>query len=268
MTLEQLRKMMPEGMSDDDLKAKLVVINDDAKAMAEAETKGLKENKDKLLSQLTKLKENQIPDGFDPEGYKKYLEDKDAIEAKKKELEDAELEGKGQWEALKLKLVEKHNKEFETLKGETGTEIGSLKKALDSELIENHLVKEIIAEGGNPLFLLPHMKPMVETVKGEDGKFSLQIVGEDGKPLMSEDQTKPFSTKDLVAKFKSDELYSPAFPGMNNGGGGNPNAGGNGGGATNPWKADTKNITEQARINKENPALAAQMKKSAGIKTA
>ena len=52
---------------------------------------------------------------------------------------------------------------------------------------------------------------------------------------------------------------------MNSGSGGDVNAGQGGGKVVNPWKPESKNITEQARLNKENPTLAAQLKKAAGV---
>jgi hypothetical protein len=41
---------------------------------------------------------------------------------------------------------------------------------------------------------------------------------------------------------------------------------GAGGGDVNPWKKETFNLTNQAKILKENPALAARLKQEAGVK--
>lgn len=41
---------------------------------------------------------------------------------------------------------------------------------------------------------------------------------------------------------------------------------GAGGAETNPWKKETFNLTNQAKILKENPALAARLKQEAGVK--
>jgi len=48
--------------------------------------------------------------------------------------------------------------------------------------------------------------------------------------------------------------------------GGNTNPADAGDGDTNPWKADTFNLTQQAKLLQENPSLAARLKKEAGVK--
>ncbi|WDU82280.1 hypothetical protein [Caloramator sp. Dgby_cultured_2] len=49
------------------------------------------------------------------------------------------------------------------------------------------------------------------------------------------------------------------------GSGSNP-AGGTNSTIKNPWAKETFNLTEQAKILKENPALAEQLKAAAGVK--
>ena len=213
---------------------------------------------------MDRLKKNQIPDGFDKEGYDKYLAEREEFAKKQKELEEQELEGKGQWEALKMQLVESHNNTFSSFKEEANNQINSLKNALDKELVENNLIKAIEAEKGNSLFLLPHMKNSVKTAQDESGNYTVQVVDEKGNQRFLDDGN-PFTPKDLVAEFKAKDIFAPAFPDFNQGSG-DPNAnGGQGGSGPNPWKADSKNVTEQARITKENPTLATQLKKAAGV---
>lgn len=265
MLFAELKKIMPEGATDDQINAQLKIINDEAQALVDEKTNGLLTNKEKLLTQMTKLKENQIPEGFDAEGYAKYNSDKEEFDKKKKELEDQELEGKGQWEALKLKLIETNTASINTLKDESGATITNLQKALDKELIENASIKAIEKEKGNSLFLLPHMRGNMKTVMAEDGSYSVQITDGEGKPRFADDATTPFTVSDMVAELKANTDFAPAFPTQNGGGGGAPNGGGQGNSGVNPWKADSKNVTEQARINKENPTLAAQYKKAAGV---
>lgn len=48
--------------------------------------------------------------------------------------------------------------------------------------------------------------------------------------------------------------------------GGGTNPAGAGGGEPNPWKAETFNLTNQAKILQENPSLAARLKQEAGVK--
>jgi len=263
MTFEEMKKLMPDA-SDELIKAALAAVNADTKTQIDAETSGLVTNKEKLLTQMDKLKKNQVPEGFDVEGYTTYTKEKAEFTKKQQELADQELEGKGQWEALKLQLNETHTKVVTDLTTESSATIASLQSALDKELIENSLVKAINAEKGNSLFLLPHMSGQVKTVKGEDNQYTLQVVNEKGEQRFADDQTTPFTPADLVAEFKAKDVYAPAFPNLNSGTG-DPDTGGKGGTGVNPWKSDSKNITEQARITKDNPTLATQLKKAAGV---
>lgn len=266
MNLKEAKEFLGDKGTTEQAQSLVDKFEADAQKLVDSEVKGLKENKVKLLDQMSKLKEKQVPDGFDIEAYKTFEKEKDALAAKQKELEDQELEGKGQWEALKLKLIEGNNSSLEQITSQKDAEINVLKKALDQELIENKAIKAIEKEKGNSFFLLPHMLKNIVTVKDEVGKFSVQVVDKEGNPRLKDDAVTPFKVEDLVAEFKSNDVFRPAFPEMNAGGGGNPNAGGGGGGGVNPWKAETKNITLQAKMNKDNPVLAAQMKKAAGAK--
>lgn len=267
MNLQEAKTFLGEKATAEQAQSLVDKFKTDAQKLVDAEVKGLKDNQTKLHDQMGKLKENQAPDNFDLEAYKKFETEKDALAKKQKELEDQELEGKGQWEALKLKLIETNSTTVETLKKEKDSEIDSLKKALDKELVENNLIKAIEQEKGNSLFLLPHMKNKIKTAKNESGDFFVQVVDEKGNPRLKDDATTPFKVEDLVAEFKANPKFVPAFPELNAGGGGNANAGGSGGNAgINPWKKETKNITAQAVMNKNNPVLATQMKKAAGVK--
>jgi len=109
------------------------------------------------------------------------------------------------------------------------------------------------------------MRGQMKTVQAEDGSYSVQVLDKEGNQRFQDDATTPFGVKDLVAEFKANDLYAPAFPDLNSGSGNPADTGGKGGTGVNPWKADTKNVTEQGRINKENPTLAIQMKKAAGV---
>lgn len=79
----------------------------------------------------------------------------------------------------------------------------------------------------------------------------------DGEQLLGlDDQLKELQKSDAYL-FGSSE--SPQV-----GGGSNPP--GAGGGEANPWKPETFNLTNQAKILQENPSLAARLKQEAGVK--
>ena len=260
MTLEDMiRKTLGENATDESVAALVAA----AKTSTDAEVAGLKTNQAKNLDQIAKLKTTQLPDGFDLDSYTAFTKEKDEFAKKQKELGDKELADQGQWTALKDQLVTANQTAITTLTGEKDAEISVLRTALDGELIENALSKAITSEKGNAFFLMPHLKGQVQTVL-QDGNFATHVVNPQGEQRMNDDG-KPFGIADLVAETKANEAFALAFPDLNSGSGKGPNTGGGGGSNVNPWKSDTKNITEQARLNRENPTLAAQMKKSAGV---
>lgn len=67
---------------------------------------------------------------------------------------------------------------------------------------------------------------------------------------------------DFVRDWAVSEAGKP-FVLNGNSGGGAP--GGSGGAAVNPWKRDQRNLTEQDRIEAQNPALAGRLKAEAGV---
>ena len=234
-----------------------------AQAETDSAVSGLKTNQAKNLDQISKLKGNQMPEGFDADSYSKYTKEKDEFAKEQKKLEDKKLEDEGQWTALKDKLVNANIDAIAKLSSEKDSEIGILRNALDGELIENALSKAITAEKGNSFFLMPHLKGQVKTVI-EDGKFVTHVVDTRGEQRMT-DEGKSFGIADLVAEAKANETFAMAFPDLNSGSGKGPNSGGGGGSNINPWKKETRNVTDQAKMNRDNPALAQQMKKSAGV---
>ncbi len=264
MNFEEMKAIMGDGASDEAVNAALAKVQESTKAAIAAETKGLVENKTKILTQMERLKKNQIPEGFDLNEYNTFLSDKEKLEQEKKALEEQKLEGKGEWEALKLKLNENHTTTINTLKNETSAQISSLRKALDKELIENSAIKAIEAEKGNSFFLLPHVLSQMTTVE-VDGRYEVQVLDSEGNQRLKEDATTPFKAKDLVAEMKANDQFSLAFQDLNSGSRTDVNANGKGASGTNPWKKESRNVTEQARITRENPVLAEQYKKAAGV---
>ena len=92
-------------------------------------------------------------------------------------------------------------------------------------------------------------------------------VDADGKQLTQDDKpvTGLDSLVETMVKEKSWLLGAGSGSGSGQVGGGT-NPPGAGGGEANPWKAETFNLTNQAKILQENPALAARLKQEAGVK--
>ncbi|HHA19843.1 MAG TPA: hypothetical protein ENK70_09070 [Methylophaga sp.] len=264
MSIDKIIKELLGDSADSDVLTKIAsAFEEEKKAAIDNEVKGLKNNQAKNLEQLAKLKKNQMPDGFSKDDYSKYLEEKNEFDKKQTDLEEKRLQDEGQWEHLKQTLVDKNKSVVEELTSIKDNTINSLRSALDKELIENASIKAIEKESGNSFFLLPHMKDLIKTVS-KDGSFLVEVVDRDGNARTDDETGNPFTIGQLVAEMKSDDAFSLAFPNGNSGSGNAANQGGSSSNVVNPWKADSKNITEQAKMVKENPVLADQMKKAAG----
>lgn len=214
------------GDADDDVQARI-------DAAVEAAVAGLKANNAALKADLRKAKAGSEIDPAEVE----------RLEARVEELNA---------------LVTKANKDVTTLtkRAETAEAAAAAETAAVSKLVvENGLMAALSAAGvTDPDFAAAAAASIRSGQKIElttDGDTRVAVVG--GKPLG--DYVKEWSASDSGKKFVS----AP-----NNGGGG---AGGPGGkpAPTNPFKAETKNVTAQGALFKENPTLARQMAAEAGV---
>lgn len=106
------------------------------------------------------------------------------------------------------------------------------------------------------------------SVKADLESMSVYPVDKDGKPL-TKDGKPVTGLDDVVTALLTAKPYLKAQGGVGGtsgqiGGGTNPP--GAGGAEVNPWKKETLNLTQQAKMLKENPALAARLKAEAGVK--
>jgi hypothetical protein len=150
-----------------------------------------------------------------------------------------EAEKKGEWEKLRTQMNDKHAQD---IKGKDET-IGSLKKRLETELIDKTAVSAIAAAKGSPDLLLPHVQRHVKV----DDDFNVVVVNAKGEPRVN-GKGEPLSIADLIEEMKTNETFGRAFEGSGHSGSGmRPN---NGGGGTPPGnvksKADLKDRTTRA----------------------
>lgn len=103
------------------------------------------------------------------------------------------------------------------------------------------------------------LKDQLKVVEDDDGTFTVLAYD----PEMQIDRP---ATDFIKAWSESDE--GKAFVGAraNMGGGGDGGDPKQPGSQNNPWKRETLNLTEQARIERENPTLAQRLRAEAGIK--
>lgn len=87
-------------------------------------------------------------------------------------------------------------------------------------------------------------------------------IGDDGKPYVDTDMG-PMPLSEHVKRWAGGEGKDFVTPPA---GGGGKGGDGKGGTAVNPWKTDTRNLTQQAAILKSDPAEAERLKAAAGVK--
>jgi len=195
-----------------------------------------------------------------------------------KNLKDGDLVKAGEVETLKTKITteseSKLKKTIETYDkklAEKDAEIAKRDKALNKVLIE----KEFIAsEFINKKTTLPPeiayeyfgKRFVVEDINGEMVPFALDAKGEKLLSIKNAgDYAKPDEAIELIIMEwpqKDKILIRDA-----SGGGTHTKIGGpTGDKVANPWKKETRNLTQQMKIAKENPALADRLRAEAGIK--
>ena len=199
---------------------------------------GIEEEKvDSTIADINK----ELPKHFIPKD--KYNE---AAEAKKKLESD----------------IQERDKQLEELKKAAGSN-EELKKQIETLQADNKKTSE---EWETKLAQMQKdfaLERALTTAKAKNPKavkalLDMEQIKLDGEQLLGlEDQLKSIRESDpyLFDNGKDPENV-----------GGNTNPADAGDGDTNPWKADTFNLTQQAKLLQENPSLAARLKKEAGVK--
>jgi myosin heavy subunit len=188
----------------------------------------------------------------------------DQIEAKHAEeieklqkLIDEKGDSAGKIEKIKKEL-EKASQEAISKKDQ---ELKDMESTLRVHLMESAAKAAIAEEKGRVKPLLPYVLQKLSFVK-ENGKYDVRVLDEDGEVRLTKDG-KDMGIRELVQELKADQDFSALFEGTGTtGSGSNPKGSGGGGGAPqkNPWAKDSLNLTEQMRLQRENPALANRLK--------
>lgn len=154
-------------------------------------------------------------------------------------------------------------RQLETLKEERDTAkttVGELEQQIKGRTIGEQVIAAGLEAGVDPKAAKPGAALMA--LCGQ-----IFELGADGKPVTKADCGFPqgLSPADLMPRLKEQHDYLWA---TSSGGGGRNGERGSGGGKTNPWNRDPKanewSRTEQMRIAKQEPELAAELKKAAG----
>lgn len=106
---------------------------------------------------------------------------------------------------------------------------------------------------------------MIDVRLRDDGTFET-VVLKDGQPRTKGLTADPMSVSDLLGELKESDDWSIFFAPEGKGGSGASPAGSGGTSVSvNPFKKETRNVTEQMRLAKENPAKARELAAQAGV---
>lgn len=197
--------------------------------------------------------QNQLKafEGIDVEKAKELLQ-------KQQELEDANLIKSGDLG----KIIEK---QLSPVKGELDKErarANQLQSQLEAFTLSTSL-QAVGAKSGVRTTALTDLQARATRVfKVADGK--IVAFDADGQIRPGKDGYTPLTLDEWVEELRSEASH--LFE-SNSGGGASGNGSGGAGsqhGRKNPWKKETWNLTEQSKIARTNPTLAAQLKKAAG----
>jgi hypothetical protein len=188
----------------------------------------------------------------------------DDIQAKLQRLEELEQAGgdataiQEKLEAQKAALEKRYGKEVETREQALASRDGFIRKLLIENALDQALAKAEVIEA---------YRPAVKALMKERGPRVIQE-GEEYRAVFDTELGEA-DVMTYVEKWarEDDEAkhYLPASG--NQGTGAGSGRGGTGGNASNPYKkGDTFNMTEQARLERENPALAKQLAAAAGVR--
>ena len=202
--------------------------------------------------------------GESPEAVKQQIEALKVAHAEEidelKKLIDKEGDAKDKFEKLRQELVKSHEDELKA----KDAELAKMEETLRRHLVESAAKTAIAEAKGKVKPLLPYVLQNLKLVK-EDDEYRVVVLDEDGEPRLGKDG-KNMDIRALVEELKADPEFQPLFePTQTSGSGarGNSSPSMPSGVSYNPWNPKTRNLTEQMRIERENPALAARLKAQA-----
>jgi hypothetical protein len=132
----------------------------------------------------------------------KFAEEKNELSAKAPKTEE--------WQAkLNQQRVDMTTQHTAQLTAKDG-QIAGLNSALENELVTARSVAALAAHKGSPELLMGVITQHVKVVRSDDGKYSTQVVGEDGTARFNA-TGENMSLPELVGELKADPRYARAF---------------------------------------------------------
>jgi hypothetical protein len=188
-----------------------------------------RENSKKAAKELEALR-STLGDDFNPEEFKTLKEEKT-----KSEQERAAKAG--EFDKLKVQLLDQHSKELDKRKQREQT----LLQVLTVERIDKEAALVCSELKASAALLMPHIRSMTKLVE-EDGQFHVRVLDAQGNPRVDA-KGQFLGVRELLTEMRSNDVYSGAFAGTGKSGGGSAGGDGNGGGGGKPNQGDLKRST-------------------------
>lgn len=194
---------------------------------------GLRRNRDEVLREKRELAKKLEAFGeLTPE-------EAQALLKERSEREENKAKAAGEFEKLKGQLIEKHEKEKDSLT----KKIGRLTSGLEKMLKRDRARSALLAAEGDVDLMLPHVLDQLKVVeKGED-EYDVVVIDKQGQPRIANAKGEAMSIDQLVAEMKTDAKYGRGFKGGAASGSGAGDGGKGGGSGTGVFisRADAKN---------------------------
>jgi len=229
-------------LQKDDVKAVIATLIEQAKSP-------LITKRDDLLGQLTTFKQQLAK--VEELGGLQAITDlaeqaRTAAEAKRQaELLAAEKDGNAE-------VLKKHYGDQLSAKEQ---ELATLRQTIIDEKVSNKLSAAIREAKGVPELLEPHLRNRIRA-ELKDGKVAITVLAPNGVPMLKDDG-KEANLGDLINELKGSPIFQRAFeaPGTTGSGArpsGSPSS-------TNPWNPASRNLSEQMKVYRQDPALAKRL---------
>lgn len=124
-------------------------------------------------------------------------------------------------DSVKAQLLDAHGKEKAGLE----TKLTKLTKQLESAMIISVATQALAEQKGSVKLLMPHIQGRTR-LREVDGKFIVDVLGDDGNPRVAGSDGHSMSISELVAEMKTQKDFASAFEGTNASGSGAAPGGG------------------------------------------
>ena len=203
--------------------------------------------------------------GESPDAVKAQIEALKAAHAEEieglKKLIDEKGDAKEKFDKLRQDLLKSHAEELAA----KDSELAQMKATLRKHIVESAAKSAIAEAKGKVKPLLPYVLQKIDMIE-ENGSYRAVVLDEDGEPRLTRDG-KEMDIRALVEELKADPEFQPLFEAQQvSGSGARSTVGGSPstlGAAYNPWNPKTRNLTEQMKLERQNPALAERLKRQA-----